>query len=471
MSEDLLTVLQVSWAAQNGGAERVAYSLHQGLRRRGHDAWMAVSVRNIEEPEIISIPATLTPGHHLYSAARAAMEGLGQSISVTRRLGNRLSSMSSLGELLDYYSGREHFGYPSTRGIPDLPPRRPHIIHCHNLHGRYFDLRQLSTLSRTFPVAVTLHDEWLYTGHCAGTLGCERWRSGCGSCPHLGTYPPIRRDATSRNWRVKRDVFAASRLYVAGPSQWIIARARESMLAPGAVDWRVIHNGVDRSIFRPGNQMEARRRLDVPRSSVVLLFVANYARTSLFKDYPTVAAAARMVAESLPEMEVLLLVVGEEGPTERIGNCETRFVPFQRDPETLAQYYRAADLYLHGSRAESAGFTILEAVSSGLPVVATAVGGVPEGIKSLAGMPGSLGGPAASLVEATGVLVEPGDAAGMASASVALLSDYRLRATLAKNASRDAANRFDLERQVDVTLSWYRTILEERASRSQIGRA
>ena len=50
------------------------------------------------------------------------------------------------------------------------------------------------------PVALTLHDEWLLTGHCAYTLGCERWRIGCGRCPDLTIYPAIRRDSTAENF-------------------------------------------------------------------------------------------------------------------------------------------------------------------------------------------------------------------------------------------------------------------------------
>ena len=58
----------------------------------------------------------------------------------------------------------------------------------------------------------------------------------------------------------------------------------------------MIPNGVDRSIFRPGDQAAARTRLDLPRDPFILLFAANQGRKSPYKDYPTVAAAAARAA-------------------------------------------------------------------------------------------------------------------------------------------------------------------------------
>jgi glycosyltransferase involved in cell wall biosynthesis len=63
--------------------------------------------------------------------------------------------------------------------------------------------------------------------------------------------------------------------------------------------------------------------------------------------------------------------------------------------------------------------------------------------------------------EATGVLVPPGDAEGMAVAIEHLLNDDVQRHRLGKNAALDAVNRFDLQRQADDFVDWYQTILED----------
>ena len=446
MTAQPLRVLQVSSAAQGGGAERVARTLHVGLKDRSQMSWMAVGLRNIEEPEILQIPP---PNRVTPPASRPHL---------VRRA---LRAASSPGEYLRRRRGLESFDFPGTRRILDLPPTRPDVVHCHNLHGGFFDLRQLAPLSRAVPLLMTLHDEWTYTGHCAYTLGLENWRSGCHSCPDLAVYPPIPRDTTHANWRAKRDIYRRSRLYVSTPSAWLMDRAKQSILADGAVHWRVIPNGVDQATFRPGDRLAARETLGLPQDALILLFTANRARTNPFKDYETVADASRAIGAQLPEKSIVLVTLGEAGPAEAHANLEIRPTPYESDPARVALHYQAADLYLHAANADNLPTTIIEAMASGLPAVATAVGGIPEMVFSLDGAHGGWTGASRTADAATGVLVGSQDAAGMAAAAAMLLMNDRLRARLGTNARALAAEKFGLERQIDATLGWYRDALAD----------
>jgi glycosyltransferase involved in cell wall biosynthesis len=455
MSLPPLKVLQVSSAAQGGGAERIAYGLHIGLKEHSQQSWMAVGQRNREDPDIFAIPTKRGP--HETSAANPNL--VQRFVRVAR----------SPRQFVNRRRGMESFDFPGTRHILDLPPSRPDIVHCHNLHGGYFDLRQLAPLSRSVPVLMTLHDEWTYTGHCAYTMGIDLWRTGCQSCPDLAVYPAIRGEATHANWLAKRGIYRKSRLYVSTPSQWLMDRARDSILAEGTVSWQVIPNGVDRSVFRRGVRDAARALVGLPLDAVILLFTANQARRSVFKDYATVAEAARIIGTHLPDRNIILVVLGDGGPVERQANVEIRPTAYEARPERVGAYYQAADLYLHAAKADNLPTTVIEAMASGLAVVATAVGGIPEMVKSLAGAPGSWAGAAWNRSEATGVLVDQGDAEAMATAAAMILGDKDLGGVLGTNASSVAATRFDLERQVDSTLAWYRDVLDDW--RSNAGKA
>ena len=303
---------------------------------------------------------------------------------------------------------------------------------------------------------LTLHDAWLLSGHCSHSFECQRWTSGCGDCPDLNIYPPIRRDATADNWQRKRAIYAQSRLHIATPSQWLMDRVQQSMLAPAVVTRRVIPNGIDLDVFRPVHRNPVRDELGVPRDARVLLFVASGIRENAFKDYAMLRSAIARVAERLPDTELLLLGLGKTAEPERIGHAEIRFVPYEPEPERLVKYYQAADLYLHAARADTFPTTVLEALGCGLPVVATALGGIPEQVNAL-----DLYGAAEpnSMDDATGVLVEPGDASAMANAVLKLFGDPTLCSRLSTNAARDARRRFDLNDQCDAYLNWYREIL------------
>jgi glycosyltransferase involved in cell wall biosynthesis len=459
-----LRVVQVARVPQSGGAERIAWSLHKGLLARGHHSWLAATKNERGDPSILKIPSP-PPPNVVTRALRRVSRGLARANAVPgiRPYREALRFVASPRRFVANYRGRNIFDYPGTAAILDLPPERLDVIHLHNLHGRYFDLRELTRMSKRVPVTLTLHDQWAFTGHCAYSMGCERWRVGCGACPDLTIYPAIPRDATRPNLAEKRDIYERSRLYVTAPSRWLLDQARVSALG-GAAGWRVIPNGVDQTIFRPGDQREARDRLGLPSDPFILVFTAARARENMFKDFDTVSRAASRIAAAITERRVICLAVGDTGPTEVLDNGEIRFVPYRTDPREVAAFYQAADLYLHAAKADTFPTTILEALSTGLPVVATAVGGIPEEVRSLAGAPGSWSGTAVDRTQATGVLVDQEDADGMAAAATSILTDESLRAALSANAARDAAGRFDLQRQLDETIDWYREIIADWAA-------
>lgn len=443
-----MRILQVSTVDIAGGAEKVAWNLFQAYQQRGLPSWLAVGRKRNHNPNILEIPND----EYRSRWARTWMSignMLSPLVSKVRGAGRVRKWLHWIGEpnrWLEIQRGLEDFDFPGTWHLLNLPPKRPDILHCHNLHGGYFNLRALPWLSHQIPMVLTLHDAWLLSGHCAHSFDCERWKVGCGQCPDLSIYPAIKRDATAYNWRRKRDIYSRSRLYVATPSHWLMRKVEQSILAPGIVEARVIPNGVDLAIFHPGNQREARRVLDISQEAKVLLFAANGIRQSIWRDYQNMRVAVARVAECLPGQEVLFIALGENAPVERIDQAEMRFIPYQKDPKVVARYYQAADVYVHPAKADTFPNTVLEALACGTPVVATAVGGILEQVK----------------VGVTGFLVPPGDAEAMAEAVIKLLTDDALRTQLGNNAAKDAQRRFDLNRQVDDYLKWYQEIINHR---------
>jgi glycosyltransferase involved in cell wall biosynthesis len=290
---------------------------------------------------------------------------------------------------------------------------------------------------------LTLHDAWLLSGHCAHSFDCERWKTGCGRCPDLSIYPAVKRDATAYNWRRKRNIYAQSRVYVATPSRWLMRKVEQSILALAIVEARVIPYGVDLTIFHPGDRREARAMLGIPLDAKVLLFVGNATRSNPWRDYATLEAAVERVAERLPDERVILVCLGEARKPERIGEAEVQFIGYRKEPTTVARFYQAADIYLHGAKADTFPNVVLEALACGTPVVATAVGGIPEQVKN----------------GVTGFLVQPRDVKAMAEAIITLLTDDALRMRLGRNAAEDARRRFDLNRQAEAYLGWYQELV------------
>lgn len=457
-----MKVVHLNTSDIRGGASRVAWNLYRSYLRRALQAWMVVGRKFSDSRTVVVFPNDKERSFYSRSLLKLANQ--------PNALTARSDEMSTLSKILFFFAeplrwlnilrGMENFSYPGTWRLLDIFPEPPDIIHCHNLHGDYFDLRALSWLSQKVPVVLTLHDAWLLSGHCAHSFDCERWKTGCGQCPDLSIPPAIKRDATALNWQRKRDIYAKSCLFVATPSQWLMDKVNQSMLATAVVEGRVIASGVELAVFQSGDKLAARVAMGIPQSAKVLLFTANGIRANIWKDYPMMKSAIAMLAERLHGQDVRFIALGEDAPAERVGQTEIQFVPFQEDPKIVARYYQAADIYLHAARVDTFPNTILEALACGTPVVATSVGGIPEQVKPVDQKELDKGFKTYGLDQATGFLVPPGSPKAMGEAILALLTNEPLLERLGQNAARDARERFDLESQVEAYLEWYRAIID-----------
>jgi len=447
-----MKILQVSTADVAGGAERVAFGLFDRYRELGHESWLAVGTKRTQRTNVVTLDHA-KPGHFWYRLWTNVAAKLSPHIGNTKGAGRGKQwseYLSQPGRWLSWQLGHEYFDFPGTRDLLTLTPSRPDIVHCHNLHGPrteprgdYFDLRMLPWLSRQAPLMMTLHDAWLLSGHCAHSFDCDRWRTGCGQCPDLTIYPSLIRDGTAYNWERKKRIYEESRIYIATPSHWLMKKVENSILAPAIIEKRVIPNGVDLRTFRPADQQTVRQELGLPIGTPILMFAAYGVRHNRWKDFETLHQAVIRVAKRMAGQPLLFLAIGQESPSEQIGNAEIRFLPYEPDPVKMAKYYQAADLYIHAARADTFPTTVLEALACGRPVVASAVGGIPEQVDE----------------GQTGFLIEAGDQQSMATRVEQLLRDTPRRTAMGRRAAEVARLRFDLESQVSAYLDWYESIL------------
>lgn len=426
-------ILQLNTRDQHGGTERIAKTLLLKYRARGYQSWLVVGKKYGQELNVWEM-SHASSARSLWS--RTWLRFI-ESLSPLRQRGVlgvaaiqvRLRLLAQPVAWYRRRQGWEDFAYPGTWQLFDQLPDLPDIIHCHNLHGDYFDLRALPWLSRQRPVILHLHDMWLLSGHCAHSLDCERWRTGCGQCPYLDTYPAIVRDNSAANWEVKQNIYANSHLYIVTVSQWLMDQVQSSMLR--GVQQRVIHNGIDLKIFKPGDQQAARRALDLPSQTSIVLYSAH----SGFKDYATMNAAL----ERLTGTNLLFVCIGKRGAVQRLGQGQLIRTGYIHSAHQMAQYYRAASLYLHSTKADSFPNSVLESQACGTPVIATAVGGILEQI----------------IDGQTGFLVPPNAPQHMTSVIQSLLDDDTLCTRMGRAAAAHTKQYFGLDRQVDSFLAWY----------------
>ena len=133
--------------------------------------------------------------------------------------------------------------------------------------------------------------------------------------------------------------------------------------------------GVDGALFRPDRPGRAavRQALGAEPDDIV---IGHVSRLAAEKNAPFLADALRIVAETCPQVKFLIVGDGPERVRfERQMGSAARFVGYRTGAD-LADHYAAADLFAFASTTETFGNVVLEALATGLPVVALRAGGV-----------------------------------------------------------------------------------------------
>lgn len=278
--------------------------------------------------------------------------------------------------------------------IQQIEDLRPDIIHIHNIHGYFLNYKILfDYLSHSdIPVVWTVHDCWLYTGHCYyySFAGCDRWKTGCGHCPQQHRFPAsLLVDRSTRNWQDKKSAFTSipkGRQVFIPVSEWIRNEMKQSFLR--GYDMRIIHNGIDMDNFglHDAGQTKARYHLD---GKHILLGVASiWSKEKGLDDFIKLSGML-----DKDERIVLVGINAEQKkrlPHNIIGVASTR------DIRQLAELYAAADVFINPTWQDNYPTVNLEAIACGTPVVTYRTGGSVEAV-----------------TEHTGFVVEQGDVKGL----------------------------------------------------------
>lgn len=163
----------------------------------------------------------------------------------------------------------------TKRLIKFIDEFKPDIIHIHELHAYFVNIKPLVRYLKTsgIPVVWTFHCEYMYTGKCGHAYECSRFMENCGNCPAVKDYPKsLWFDNTRRMHAMKKKLLADWDFTIVTPSKWLADRVRKSFLKDKRI--QIIHNGIDTDIFKPVDTSNLRRELGIPDGNKVILAVA-----------------------------------------------------------------------------------------------------------------------------------------------------------------------------------------------------
>ena len=292
--------------------------------------------------------------------------------SFTYRFG--LDWETALHALLTRITGKTGcFSFFSTRRLINyIKEFKPDVVHLNEPHAYFLNLRPFFEYlsAHAIPLVYTFHCEFAYTGKCGYSYECERWKTGCGSCPHLRDYPTaLFFDATGKMFREKKELLSRQNMIIACPSEWLADRVKKSFLSDFPV--YVIPNGIDTGVFRPTDTEKLRKKLGLNGEKVILSVAPD------FDDPRKGLNHVLKLASRFDGDKVRFFVVGRVGEDTVLPDNVTA-VGRTESMEELAEYYSLADCFVICSDMENLPTTCLEAVCCGTPVAGFDVGGTAE---------------------------------------------------------------------------------------------
>lgn len=405
-----------------GGAAAAASRIHFGLKKKGIDSKMLVLRR---------------------TAAKENVEEFVPVGSVLSRLRRGVINRLVSSEFNRYRDGRRPGAeiFTGTR-TPNMISRHAlvksaDIIHLHWI-AQMIDYEEFFSNMRSKKVIWTLHDMNPFTGGCHYSGTCDRYKTGCGLCPQLGSRSSG--DLSRKIFNRKKNSYKKHHIRIVTPSAWLAKCAKESQLFK-SVEISVIPNGLSTSIFVKRDKQHSRALFGLPPDKTLIFFASGSGTER--KGLGFLVQAIKSFKESAVLNNSALIVfndvVGLIPPDIGMSVYAVKNIC---DEIFMSCLYSAADVVAVPSLDDNFPNTILESFACGTPVVAFGSGGIPEMVRS--------GG--------TGFIVEAGDSDGLAGVLKWMIDYPGERQAMGENARLLAAKEYTDEIQAGRYLNLYKSL-------------
>jgi len=269
-------------------------------------------------------------------------------------------------------------GYFTKKGthklVKFIKEYNPDVIHLHNLHGNYLNLKILFNylIKVQKPIVWTLHDCWAFTGKCAHytDVQCYKWQTQCNKCPQVQKYPPsLFFDQSQTMFEDKKKWFTALKnLTIVPVSHWLEGEVKKSFFKNNTII--PIYNWVDHTLFKPSNE-NVKEYYGIASNKFIILGVSaswSFSNDRL-KDF---IALSKLISD---DMQIVL--VGKTTNKKDIPSSIIH-IPYINGTNNLAKIYSNANVYVHVSTEDTFGKVIAEALSCGTPAIVYNTTACPE---------------------------------------------------------------------------------------------
>ena len=341
-----MKVLQINSVYGIKSTGRIAYEIANLQKENDIEAFIACSLTDVKSPNVLSMSkSTFYEKFNILKTRLFGKHGF-YNKSATRRL------------------------------VKFMDKVKPDVIHLHNIHGHYVNIKMLFDYinKKKIPVVWTLHDCWAFTGHCPhfDYIGCDKWKTGCHNCSQRKGYPGSWFfDRSKGNYKAKKKLFTSvDKMHIVTPSRWLANLTKQSFL--GKYPVTVVHNGIDTEAFSP-TISDLRKKLGLEDKFIILGIVSGLGGTKGGKYFFE-------LSKLLKDDEHIVLVSWTDNSVKLPSNITA--IGRTENARELAKYYSMADVFVNPTLQDTFPTVNIESVSCGTPVVTFDTGGSGESLNT-----------------------------------------------------------------------------------------
>ena len=254
--------------------------------------------------------------------------------------------------------------------IEEIEKINPDIIHLHNIHCHGCNLKLLFEYlkDKKTKLVWTFHDCWAFTGYCMyfDMVGCDKWETGCESCPQKSKYSWIL-DNSKTLYEKKKSILKDLDLTIVTPSEWLAGITKKSYL--GNYPVKVINNGIDLSLFEP-TQSNFKESYGMTDKYMLLGVSFDWDERKGLNDFV-------QLSKELDEKYKIVLVGVNDNLKAKLPESIIAIGRTKTQKE-LAEIYSAADVFVNPTKEENFPTVNIECLACGTPIVSYETGGSSE---------------------------------------------------------------------------------------------
>lgn len=346
-----MKILQVNSVYNKGSTGKITADLHNALKSNGFESVICYGRGNkCDEPGVYKVST------ELYS-----------------KFNNLLSRLTGL-----MYGG---CFFSTSKLLSVIKKEKPDIVHLQCVNGYFVNIYRLvaQLKKHNIKTVVTLHAEFMHTANCSHALDCDKWLTGCGSCPRLKkATKSLLIDGTARSWKKMKnsfDGFKNESLTITSVSPWLMQRASMSPILKGK-EHTVVTNGVETGIFYLRETESIKKELGLENKKIIF-----HATPHFSSDIDNLKGGYYILrlAEMLKDRDEIMFVVAGRYDSNIKAPKNVILLGNVSDQNKLAQLYSMADVTVITSKRETFSMICAESLCCGTPVAGFKAGG-PETI-------------------------------------------------------------------------------------------